>query len=350
MQTGKALTDAPLVPPADVAGWLDRLPQPVAVTGGTGFVGSHLVDTLCAAGLRPRVLVRDSANPRWISDRPVQWVEGSLERSEALARLVDGAGTVIHLAGIVTADSAAEFDRGNARGTVRLVTAVRGGAPRARFVYVSSLAAVGPAPGPDGLGPEAKPAPVSDYGRSKLAGERAMTALAAEGWWCVIRPPAIYGPRDTDMFELFKMARRGLAAIPSGERWLSVAHVSDVVRCVLAAAGSTDRGRTYHLGEPAPYRLDDLIRRLAAAMNRRVRVIQVPPATLSVVAGLAGPLRRVGLWHTALTRDKAREALERCWTARTADSLAALGVGEQVSLDAGAGATWEWYRARGWLG
>ena len=100
------MSDQPLVPPAAVARWLAALPAPVAITGGTGFVGSHLVDTLCAAGVEPRVLVRSPASPRWIADRPVRWVEGSLEQSDALARLVDGAGTVIHLAGVVTADSA----------------------------------------------------------------------------------------------------------------------------------------------------------------------------------------------------------------------------------------------------
>ena len=333
-----------------MARWLAALPAPVAITGGTGFVGSHLVDTLCAAGVEPRVLIRSPASPRWIADQPVRWVEGSLEQSDALARLVDDAGTVIHLAGVVTADFGAAFDRGNGEGTARLVEAVRAGAPRARLVYVSSLAAVGPAPGPDGVGPEADPAPVSDYGRSKLAGERVVRALGDDVWWGIVRPPAIYGPRDTDMFELFKMARGGIAFIPSGDRWLTVAHVSDVVRCVLAAAVAVEGGQTYHVGEPTPHRLDRLIRQLAETMDRRVRIVRVPPVTVSAVARVAGSLRRTGLWNTALTRDKAREALQPYWTARTADSLARLGVGEPTTLATGAASTWAWYRACGWLG
>ena len=344
------MTDGPLVPPAEVAQWLEALPEPVAITGGTGFVGSHLVDTLCAAGKEVRALVRNPSDPRWISDRPVEWIEGSLEQPEALTRLVEGAGTVVHLAGVVTADSAAGFDLGNAEGTVRVVAAVRSAAPRAKLVYVSSLAAAGPATGPEGVGPEAVPAPVSDYGRSKLAGERAVRSLGGDRWWCVVRPPAIYGPRDTDMFELFKMAWTGFAAIPSGDRWLTVSHVSDVVRCVLAAASSEESGRTYHLGEPTPYRMDRLIRELADAMDRRVRIVKVPPATVSLLAGVAGPLRRIGLLNTALTRDKAREALQPYWTAKTPESLDRLGVGEQVPLASGARDTWVWYRACGWLG
>ena len=344
------MADAPLVSRSSVASWLDALPQPVAVTGGTGFVGSHLVDTLCAAGIRPRVLVRDPSSPRWIGDRPVEWVPGSLEDGEALEDLVRGAKTIFHLAGVVTADGAADFDRGNRDGTARLVKSIRSGASAARLVHVSSLAAVGPAPTPDGVGPEAEPLPVSDYGRSKLAAEREVTALGDDVWWAIVRPPAIYGPRDTDMFELFKMAWTGFAAIPSGDRWLTVSHVSDVVRCVLAAASSEESGRTYHLGEPTPYRMDRLIRELADAMDRRVRIVKVPPATVSLLAGVAGPLRRIGLLNTALTRDKAREALQPYWTAKTQESLDRLGVGEQVPLASGARDTWVWYRACGWLG
>jgi nucleoside-diphosphate-sugar epimerase len=289
------------------------------------------------------------ASPRWIADRPVAWVEGSLEAPESLDRLVAGAGTVLHLAGVVTADSADGFDRANRDGTARLMDAVRAGAPHARIVYVSSLAAAGPASGPAGIGPEADPSPVSDYGRSKLGGELAVASLGDGVRWCIVRPPAIYGPRDTDMYELFKMAGSGIAAIPAGERWLTVAYVADVVVDVLAAAATEVDDRVFHLGEPEPLRLDDLIRRLGAADGRRVRILKVPPATVLVLARAAIPLRRLGLWRTALTRDKAREAMQRFWTSRTADSLARLGTGAPTDLESGAATTWAWYRHWGWL-
>ena len=121
----------PLVPAASVQPWLDRLPTPIAVTGGTGFVGSHLVDTLCDAGHRPRVLVRDASAPRWIGASSVDWVPGSLADRDALRTLVDGAGTVVHLAGVVRAVRAEEFERANRGGTARLVLAIRDAAPSA---------------------------------------------------------------------------------------------------------------------------------------------------------------------------------------------------------------------------
>jgi len=339
---------SPLVPPDSVARFLERLPTPVALTGGTGFVGSHLVETLCAAGLRPRVLVRDPASPRWIAGLPFDAVTGTLEDAAALERLVDGAGTVFHLAGVLTADRAEDFNRVNRDGTARLVEAVDA-ASAARLVHCSSQAAVGPSADPAGVGPEAPPAPVSDYGRSKLCGERAVAALGDAAWWVIVRPPAIYGPRDTDVLEFFKMASRGVAVVPAGERWLTVAHVADVVAGLLAAAANGESGRTYHLGEPAPRRLDQMLRELAAAGGKRVRVVPLPAAAVGAVGAAAGLLRRSGVVDTALTRDKARELVARHWTLRTADSLRSLGVDEPIAFPDGARSTWAWYRSQGWL-
>jgi nucleoside-diphosphate-sugar epimerase len=340
---------SPLVPPDSVAPWLDRLPRPVALTGGTGFVGSHLVDTLCAAGLGARVLVRDPAAPRWIAGQPVEVVAGSLEDRAALKRLVEGAGTVFHLAGVLTADRAEDFNRANRDGTSRLVEVLAAASTPVRLVHCSSQAAVGPSADPSGVGPEAPPAPVSDYGRSKLCGERAVAALGDEASWVIVRPPAIYGPRDTDVLEFFKMASRGLAVVPAGERWLTVAHVADVVRGLLAAAAGGASGRTYHLGEPAPRRLDAMLHGLAAAGGKTVRVIPLPVAVVGFVGAAAGRLRRAGIIDSALTRDKAREIAARHWSLRTADSLAALGLDSPIPFPDGARETWAWYRSRGWL-
>jgi nucleoside-diphosphate-sugar epimerase len=340
----------PLVSAASHAGrWLDRLTAPVAVTGGTGFVGSHLVDTLCDGGLEPRVLVRDSRAPRWIADRPVQWVEGSLEDSEALELLVDRVGTVVHLAGVVRAGRSGDFDRGNRLGTARLVLALRRRAPEARLVHVSSLAAAGPSPSPDGIGPEAEARPISAYGRSKLAAESEVRSLGSRSWWTILRPPAIYGPRDRDVFEFFRMASKGWMAVPSGERWITVCHVRDVVHAVLAAASHDRPGTVFHLGEPEPYRLDHLLHQVAAAGGLEARIVRVPAAVLRVAGAAGSAAQRLGLRSVALTADKATEILARHWTARTAESLAELGLPPCVRFRQGAEETWAWYRSQGWL-
>ncbi len=338
----------PLVPPETVVQWVDALPQPVAITGGTGFVGSHLVDTLCAAGLRPRVLVRDPASPRWIEGAPVEWVAGSLEDAPALERLVEGAGTVFHLAGVLRASDEAGFDRGNRGGTANLVGALSTSAPEARLIHVSSLAAVGPSPEPSGVGPDAEPSPISWYGRSKLAAEREIRGLEAGLWWSIVRPPAIYGPRDSDIFEFFRMASRGVVVIPAGERWLTVAWVGDVVRSVLAAAVG-EPGKLFHLGDPEPILMDALISQLCGAGGVAPKTVRVPPFVVVSAGAFGSAMHRFGWHRLPLTADKARELLASHWTARTGESLRALGVDQYTSFPDGAAQCWAWYRDRGWL-
>ena len=339
----------PLVPPSDVSAWIGSLAQPIALTGGTGFVGSHLVDTLCAAGLSPRVLIRDLDKPRWIAGVDAEFIKGSMEDVESLKRLVGGAGTVIHLAGVLRAAREIDFDRGNRQGAANLVAAMREVAPKARLVHVSSLAAAGPSPVPEGRAPDDPAAPISAYGRSKLGGENEVSGLGDSTWWCILRPPGVYGPRDTDIFEFFKMASRGLAAIPSGERWLTMAYVGDVVRAVLAAAAVGTHREIYHLGERSPQRLDDIFDLLAEGAGSRVRVIRVPPAVIRAAGAVGGTLQRLGWHRLPLTADKATELLASHWTAQTADSLDRLGLGVGTEFAQGADTAWRWYRLMGWV-
>jgi len=339
----------PLVQPDSVSAWLEAIPQPIALTGGTGFVGSHLVDTLCSAGLRPRILVRDAGSPRWISGVDADWVEGSLEDPGALRRLVDGAGTVVHLAGVLRAGREVDFDEGNRRGTANLVAAIVEVAPTSRLVHVSSLAAAGPSPKPEGRKPEDSPTPISAYGRSKLGGETEVAAMGESTWWCILRPPAVYGPRDTDIFEFFKMASKGLAAIPAGERWLTMAYVADVIRAIVAAAAIGARGEIYHLGEPEPRPLVEVFNRLAEAGGCRVRIVRVPAAVITLAGAAGSLLQQLGWRRLPLTLDKSRELLASHWTAETTSSLNALRLGAGTSFVEGADATWQWYRFKGWL-
>ncbi len=337
----------PAVGDGELARLVPRVAAPVAVTGATGFVGSHLVEALVRAGKRPRVLARNPARLDPASRESVEVVTGDLDDRPALARLVKGVGTVVHLAGVVRAGRAAEFDAANRNGTAR-VAAVRDEVePGALLVHVSSLAAAGPSSRPEGRSPDDAATPVSAYGRSKLGGEEAVRNSA--GPWTIVRPPAIYGPRDTDVLQFFRLAARGLVPLPAGERWVTMAHVADVVRAVLAAAAVRPVGRVFHLGEPRPPRMDELVGRLADAGGVRVRIVPVPPWALRL-AGRAGDLAHaLGARSVAMTSDKARELLARHWSADTGPSLRALGIDGFIPFERGAAQTWAWYRERGWL-
>ncbi|MFI5166943.1 MAG: NAD-dependent epimerase/dehydratase family protein [Thermoanaerobaculales bacterium] len=338
---------APEIGREELAAWAARIMQPVAMTGATGFVGSHLVDALLAAGIRPRALVRDPAKLGERARRVVEVVRGDLDDRDALRRVTAGAGTVLHLAGVVRAASAGQFDRGNRAGTENLVAAVAEASRGARLVAVSSLSATGPSKDPSGRAPEDKPQPISAYGRSKLGAENSVRTFT--GPWVILRPPAIFGPRDTDVLQFFRLAARGAVPVPAGERWLSTAYVADVVRAILAAAAGEGTGRILHLGEPAPREIRDLIRLIATSGGVHARVVPVPRLLVRLGGVCGDMLQRFGVASFALTSDKARELVGRHWTAQTAASLQVLGLEGFVPFATGAGVAWAWYREHGWV-
>jgi nucleoside-diphosphate-sugar epimerase len=335
------------ITPEELRPWCSKIPAPVAVTGATGFVGSHLLEALLEGGVRPRLLVREPARLPERAWAQAEIVQGGLEDRDAVAALVAGCGAVIHAAGLVRGARAAQFDRTNRVGTESLVEAIRDKAPTARLVHLSSIAAAGPSAEPLGKRPDDPPNPVSAYGRSKLAGEAAVRRRG--GSWVILRPPAVYGPRDRDILQFFRFAACGVVPIPSGERFLTVAFVADVVRAILAAlAGAADR-QTLHLGEPVPRTLRTMVGVLAETGGVRARCAPVPPV-LARVTGLGGDLLQLlGIRGVTLTTDKVRELVARHWSARTEESLLALGLEGFVPFEAGATTTWAWYRDHGWV-
>lgn len=339
-----------LPPPLDVqdlTALCAAIPQPIGVTGATGFVGSHFLEALVAGGAAVRLLVRDPKKLPTALASQVDVVVGDLGDDAALQQFVAGLGTVLHLAGLVRARREEQFVAANAVGTAKLVAALEKTTAKPRFVYVSSLAAAGPSPNPEGRAPEDPPAPISAYGRSKLAGERAVAGYG--GSWVILRPPAIYGPRDRDVLQFFKMASQGWLFYPRGERYVTVAFVGDVVLAVLRAAAGPHSGSIFHLGEPTPYPMRVLLQTLAEAGKVRARVVPLPGLIFRVAGLLGDGLHLLGFRDVPMTSDKARELLARHWTAQTRSSLSALELPEPVPFRQGAELTWAWYRSEGWL-
>jgi nucleoside-diphosphate-sugar epimerase len=327
--------------------WLAAIQRPIALTGATGFIGSHLLDVLLEGGVRPRLLVRELARVPERAREEAQVVKGDLDDIETLAALLSGCAAVVHAAGLVRSGSQSAFDKANRVGTENLVRALARAAPGARLVHISSLAAAGPSQDPQGIGPEAPPRPISAYGRSKLAAEAAVQRLA--GPWVILRPPSTFGPRDTDVLQFFRLVARRVVPIPSGKRFLTVAYVTDVVRAILAAlSGAADR-RILHVGDPCPRTLHDLLGILAESGGVRARTLPVPPAVVRL-AGFGGDLLHwLGIRGIPMTSDKAREMVARHWAARTEDSLTSLGLGGSVAPADGFAMTWVWYREKGWV-
>lgn len=300
--------------------------QRLAITGGTGFVGSHLVQAARKADYEVRALTRRWSPP----EDGVDWIEGTLSRPDSLARLVNGCDAIVHVAGLING-SAAEFDEVNVRGTAAMIDAARK-AGIARFIHISSLAAREPE--------------LSAYGRSKARSEQLVAASGLD--WTIIRPPAVYGPGDKETFELFKMARRGFVALPPKGRF-SVIHVGDLCQLILALLDAPDAlAETY---EPDDGREDGwdhrhFARTLGRLYGKRATTIAMPKPALAAAAAVDRMIRRD---KAKLTPDRVRYFSHPDWVV-TAERRPPADIWQpQIRTPTGLKQTAAWYREQGWL-
>jgi len=298
----------------------------LAITGGTGFVGGALIDHALAAGHQIRALAR-KAQPARAS---IEWIAGALDDPASLDRLVGGADVVIHVAGVVNAPTRAGFVAGNIDGTAAVLTAAER-ARTPRFVHVSSLAAREPA--------------LSTYGWSKAEAERlvATSPLA----WDMVRPPAIYGARDRDMLDLFKLARHRLALLPPGGR-MSVIAVDDLARLLLALATAPATRRVYEAddGVAGGWTHAGFARAIGDAVGRKVAALALPRPLLA----LGARIDRLSRGDAArLTPDRVAYFCHPDWTIDPAHRPPPALWTPQIETRAGLAATAAAYRAAGWL-
>jgi len=329
----------------------DRQRGVAFLTGGTGFVGSHLAEELLARGYRVRALARGA--PKWLAGLDVDLVRGDLHTADALRAGASGADLVFHVAGLTRARTQEELDRANVGGTVAVLDAVREAAPAVRRVLVtSSLAAVGPSPVEGGRPRplvESDPLrPVSRYGLSKARMEGAVAERYGDLPVTVVRPPAVYGPREADVYTMIRAAARqrvfpivGRGRTPQ----LSLVHVRDLVRGMADAAESEGAaGETFFVSSEAYYAWAEVRNAVLAALGHGALRLNVPVGLVApvgaAVEGLAGLVGR----YPALNREKAREARE-AWLCSVEKARAGFGYRQAIPLAEGMAETVAWYRA-----
>jgi nucleoside-diphosphate-sugar epimerase len=299
----------------------------LAITGGTGFVGSHLIEIALAAGHQVRALTRRPQPDR----AGVTWIAGSLDHPSSLRPLIDDCDAVIHVAGVINAHDARGFDQGNVGGTLAMLAAATAGGTR-RFVHVSSLASREPT--------------LSLYGASKAKAEELVKRSGLD--WAIVRPPAVYGPGDKETLELFKMARLGLMLMPPKGR-LSLIHVDDLARLLLALAA--DKAPSNLVieaddGRPVGWSHREFAGALGEAIGTRPKIVSTPGPLLRLAARADRLLRGR---KAKLTPDRAAYFLHPDWVA---DPKLGAPPGlwqPQIETADGLAATAAWYRQHGWL-
>ena len=321
----------------------------VALTGGSGFVGSHVADALLAAGRRVRALVRRPDDTGWLKGTGAELVKGDVRDATTLPALIEGAAAVVHVAGKTSARNEAEYMAANAAGAANVVAAVRKSTPRAHVVLVSSQAASGPSLNGARVRAADPPRPVSSYGRSKLAGEEAVRKAPGVAF-TILRPSAVYGPRETAIRDLFVAASRGIVPVlAGGTPQIQMVYVGDVARAVLGALERGGRGETFFVAHPEILEYRGIAETLATLPSRRPWLVPVPEVAIRAAGSLVGLLSAFGKGPPVFNGDKANELLQSAWICDVSDAQVALGQPFRTDFEIGSRLTWNWYLERGWI-
>jgi dihydroflavonol-4-reductase len=322
----------------------------VLVTGATGFIGSHLVDELLWKGYAVAALIREGSNLRWLRGKGVELIHGDLLGKGNLPSLREFAH-IFHLGGATKALRRRDFYRTNREGTQRLIDAARKSRGLKRFVYLSSQAAAGPSPAERPQKEEDPPCPVSPYGESKVHGEEAVLSCRDKFHVTILRPCAVYGPRDAYMLELFKRISRGYIPLLGREPiFLSFCYVEDLIQALLLSIQRDHpSGEVFFIADGEKYSLDFFADVVSSSLHVKLRKIHIPLWIAWFYAAAADGWGLVRRRPASFHRSKCAEASQRNWVCDISKAKKQLGFRPRFRLEAGVRVTLRWYKEKGWL-
>ena len=324
----------------------------ILVTGSNGFVGSHLVEALLARGYRVRCMVRRTSDLTFIRHLPVEWTYADVQDVEGVRQACQGVDAVCHCAALTRALDEETFQRVNAQGTELLARICsEGNSSLERLLFVSSQTATGPSHGIDDFVDESDPSqPITWYGKSKWAAEQALRAMAGCLPLTIVRPAAVFGPRDRDFFAYFDLVKHGLnLQLGKGERWVSLIYVHDLVRLLLLALESKAAiGQTYFgSGQAATYA--QFSAAVAVALGKRTLRVTLPEAVLTPMALWARVQGRLTGRPALLNDQRIHDMRQRYWLCSGEKARQELGFVPQYDLQTAVQETADWYRQNDWL-
>jgi len=318
----------------------------ILVTGGTGFIGSHLIDQLLIDQPSAEILalVRNPAHPRWLKTcQQIHIIEGGLVDPPALPGDIQ---TVYHLAGLTKAARTSDYYTVNKEGTARLFRRLAESGSLPRVIYLSSVSAGGPGT-VQKPHKESDPArPVSDYGKSKLEAEKVALSFKGTFHVTILRPGAIYGPRDDDFLDYFRWVKRGLVPVFGWQkRYLSACHVRDMVRAAILAAGAdSPSGKIFNIAHAVPCSWEQIGWTAARILGRKAFRMRIPCWAAFFFAAAGQAACRFGRSPTAVNISKFRDMEAPGWVVDVQEARRSLRFEASISLEEGLAETLDWYQ------
>jgi nucleoside-diphosphate-sugar epimerase len=326
----------------------------VLVTGATGFIGSYVAEKLLEKGYNVRCLIRKTSNLRWIKDKNYELIEGSLSDINSLENATKDIDYIYHIAGNTSAKNIDEYIAGNCKGTTNLIEASLKNAPNIkRFIYVSSQTACGPALSEREPTDENSPLnPITDYGYSKKLAEEAIKTYIEKIPFTIIRPPAVYGPRDTEIYSIFKMIKSGLCCYMGfNKKMLSLVHIYDLADGIINSAETNSTlGKTYFITSESFYTWHQIYNIIKKELNKKITLNIYLPHFLVLTAGaITGFIGSFAKKPPVFNYQKGIDFIQQYWICSSKSATKDFGYRQKVSLEDGIKNTIKWYKDMKWL-
>ncbi|MFH1194461.1 MAG: NAD-dependent epimerase/dehydratase family protein [bacterium] len=322
------------------------------VTGGSGFIGSHLVDHLLSQGYSVKCIIRKSSNTRWLKGKDLELIDCGLFDKEKLKVVLKDADYLFHIAGVVKSKDEKEYFDGNVETTRTLLNVLVEVNPGIkRIVISSSLTASGPSLDGKPSTEETPEHPITTYGRSKLEQERVALSYKDKLPISIVRLHAVYGERDTEIYQFFKTYKMGLMAlIGFNDKHLNLVHVDDAVSGIyLASTSEKAIGQIYFIASEEIYDWPLVGEIIGKAFGKKAFTLRIPHFIVYTVAAVAQFFAKFSSQAATFNIEKARDFVQKEWTCDVSKAKRDLGFRQNVALDKGIERAIAWYREMKWL-
>ncbi len=326
--------------------------QYALITGSNGFIGSHLVQRLIEDDVTVRCLVRKTSDLRWLEELDVEIIYGDLRDYDSLEEAVSKVDTVFHCAGQTGYADNESYYQTNVMGTVNLLKAIAYHNPYIkRFIYLSSQAASGPSYDGHPITEVDSRDPLTSYGASKLAAEEAALAFEPQIPITIVRPPLVYGPRDRNLYPLFKIISKGIKPVVGWrKRYVSLIYIDDLIEGLLLAVKSKKAaGQTYFITFESQFAYQDLNKVIASVMGQRAITVHVPVFLFTGIVLFTDLISKITGKSMVLNKQRMQIIKQRYWICDGSKAVEELGFQSVFTLEEGIRKSIAWYRDNGWL-
>ncbi|MEO6549701.1 MAG: NAD(P)-dependent oxidoreductase [Ferruginibacter sp.] len=326
--------------------------ESVLITGASGFLGYHMIVAAIENGFNVYAAIRKNSEIQHLKHLPLQYLTLNYEDADAMNKqLVDNKiNYIIHAAGVTKAPRQEAYDLVNATFTLNLARAAElSGNHFKKLVFVSSLAAVGPlSDDHHKITEQTLPNPVTAYGRSKLLAEQGLSTIAIPS--TILRPTAIYGPRDKDIFIMIKTVNKGFDPyIGKAGQSLSFVHAKDVADLAVAALNKEKALGVFNVTDGNSYnryQLSDIVKKI---VKKKAIRFHIP---MPLVKVLAYVLETTNGWlkkPSVISREKLHELAARNWVCDISKAKNELSFAPKFDLQSGLEDSIAWYAKNKWL-